>query len=125
MRLRPAEARPNFVLAVAIALVAMLGACSTDRDVGLWLRVTNDTDDTVTVTYEGPGGPMELGDVEAGRLVLIESVFEELGPICTGPFVARSRDGHEVARLEETCPNTDWSVKDSRVSPSAAAEPAD
>ena len=110
-RSRSDAVRAAISLAVAATILLLAACVSSDQTVGLWLRVTNATDQTLTLTYEEPGHQMNLGTVEPGRLLLIESVFEQLGPSCHGAFLARSANGEEIGRLEQACPNMDWSIK--------------
>jgi hypothetical protein len=96
-------------LLVVACVASLLTACSDNRS-GIWLRISNNTDETIVISYEEPGHHMDLGTVEPGRAEKVTAVFDDLGPSCHDPFVAKSRSGQEVARLDSACPNVDWSV---------------
>ena len=95
---------------VAVALASLLAGCSMDADRGLHLFILNSTDEVVLVRYEEPGHEMDLGRIEPGRVLDVQSVFAERGPSCHGPFVARSVSGAEIARAEQACPTSDWRI---------------
>ena len=95
---------------VTVALASLLTGCTMDGDRGLHLFIWNSTDEAVLVRYEEPGHEMDLGRIEPGRQLDVQSVFAERGPSCHGPFVARSPSGEEVARLDRACPTSDWRI---------------
>jgi len=102
--------RRAIAILAALALASLVAGCSNDGDRGLHLFVSNMTDEAVLVTYEEPGHEMDLGRIEPGSALDVQSVFAERGPSCHGPFVARSLVGEEVARLEQACPTSDWRI---------------
>lgn len=53
---------------------------------------------------------MELGTIQPGGLLVDHSVLNARGPLCLGPFVARSPHGDEIARLEKACSGTEWRI---------------
>jgi hypothetical protein len=93
-----------------MAIASLVAGCSNDGDRGLHLFISNMTDKAVLVTYEEPGHQMDLGRMEPGGFLDVQSVFEQRGPSCHGPFVARSPSGEEVARLDKACPTSDWRI---------------
>ena len=90
--------------------VLLVAACGNDYDRGLSLLIHNGLPQTVVVTYEEPGHEMSVATIEAGRGTEFSRVFDERGPWCHGPFVARSAEGNVVSRAEELCPGVVWTI---------------
>ena len=97
-------------VSIVVAGVLLTAACGNDYDRGLSVLIHNGLSQTVVVTYEEPDHEMSVATIEAGAGTEFSRVFEERGPSCHGPFVARAEHGEEMSRAEELCPGVVWTI---------------